>query len=131
MGGLSIIKVPDPKDVNPKTALNWKTITEPKEVKKKILLHNHHHFGQAHPTPLATPEIQQLLSFGGTSSIADQLLYHNLSPSTITNHSYGQQLLAKCSTDVQEISPDISFDKMKHKYKCWPEKQAHPLLANT
>jgi hypothetical protein len=69
-----------------------------------------------------TPEIQSLLSFGGTSTLADQLLYQKFDPRSITPDYYGQQLLAKCSTDISEIGPDISFDDMKWKYRYWPER---------
>jgi hypothetical protein len=74
-----------------------------------------------HPQPYL-PAIQSLLSFGGTSPLADQLLFKNLDPSSITPDYYGQQLLAQCSTNTSEISRDISFEDMKRKYRCWPER---------
>jgi exonuclease III len=121
-GGLSMVKIPDPETADPKTATKWTTITDPLLVEQKILARNQRHFAQAAPTPLATPEIQRLLSFGGTSSIADQLLYQNYDPSLLTPSYYGQQLLAKCSTSVTEITPDITLDEMQQKYRCWPER---------
>jgi exonuclease III len=120
--GLTMVKIPDPETANPKTATAWTTITDPTLVEEKILARNQRHFGQAATTPLATAEIQRLLSFGGTSSISDQLLYHKLDPAQLTSHYFGQQLLAQCSTDQAEISPDITFDDMKQKYRCWPER---------
>jgi hypothetical protein len=121
-GGLSMVKIPDSETANSKTAENWTTITDPIQVKKQILERNQRHFAQASVTPLATPEIQSLLSFGGISILADRLLFQNLDPSSITPDYYGQQLLAQCSTDTSEISPDISLKDMKRKYRCWPER---------
>jgi len=121
-GGLTMVKIPDPEHANPKTATKWTTITDPLLVEQKILARNQRHFGQAATTPLATAEIQRLLSFGGTSSISDQLLYNKLDPKHITPDYFGQQLLAKCSTDTTELCPDISFDDMKQRYRCWPER---------
>jgi hypothetical protein len=66
-----MVKIPDPETDNPKTATNWTTITDPILVEQKILARNQKHFGQASVTPLATADIQQLLSFGGTSSTAE------------------------------------------------------------
>ncbi len=91
-------------------------------MEQKILARNQRHFGQAAPTPLASAEIQSLLFFGGTSSTADQLLYHHLDPSQITPDYYGQKLLAKCSSDGFELNSDITFDDMKQRYRCWPER---------
>ena len=121
-GGLTMVKIPNPETDNPKTATAWTTITDPVLVEQKILARNQRHFGQAAPTPLATAELQRLLSFGGTSSLSDQLLYNKLDPAQLTSHYVGQQLLAKCSTDQSEICPDITFDDMKQRYRCWPEK---------
>ena len=70
-GGLSMVKIPNPETANPKTATNWTTITDPHLVEQKILARNQRHFSQASVTPLATTEIQNLLSFGGTSSLSD------------------------------------------------------------
>jgi hypothetical protein len=67
-----MVKIPDPETANPKTAENWTTITDPIQVEKKIFERNQRHFAQASVTPLATPEIQPLLSFGGTSPLVDQ-----------------------------------------------------------
>jgi hypothetical protein len=125
-GGLSMVKIPGPETANPKTAENWTTITDPIQVEKKILERNQRHFSQASVMPLATPEIHSLLSFGDTSPLADQLLFQNLDPSSITPDYYGQQLLAQCSTDTSEISPDISFEDMKRKYRCWPDRTSTP-----
>jgi exonuclease III len=121
-GGLTMVKIPNPETDNPKTATAWTTITDPIIVEQKILARNQRHFGQAAPTPLATAELQRLLSFGGTSSLSDQLLYNKLDPAQLTSHYFGQQLLAKCSTDQSEICPDITFDDMKQRYRCWPER---------
>jgi hypothetical protein len=121
-GGLSMVKIPDPETDNPKTAMKWTTITDPTLVEQKILARNQRHFGQASVTPLATADIQNLLSFGGTSSLSDKILYNRLNPSTLTSDYYGQQLLAKCSTDTSVIAPDITFDEMKQRYHCWPER---------
>ena len=54
--------------------------------------------------------------------MADQILFNRLDPSTITPDYYGQQLLAKCSSDTAIIAPDITFDEMKQRYRCWPER---------
>jgi exonuclease III len=121
-GGLSMVKIPDPETDNPKTATKWTTITDPTLVEQKILARNQRHFGQASVTPLATADIQNLLSFGGTSSLSDKILYNRLDPSTLTPDYYGQQLLSKCSTDTTVIAPDITFDEMKQRYRCWPER---------
>ena len=117
-----MVKIPDPETANPKTATSWTTITEPQLVEQKILARNQRHFGQAATTPLATAEIQKLLSFGGPSSLSDQILFQKLDPSYLTPDYYGQQLLAKCSTDVEAISPDVTFDAMKQRYSCWTER---------
>ena len=121
-GGLSMVKIPHPETDNPKTAKNWTTVTDPLLVEQKILARNQRHFGQAASTPLATAEIQRLLHFGGTSSLADQLLYQKLDPSHITPDYYGQQLLAKCSTYVSELNSEITFDNMQQRYRCWSER---------
>jgi hypothetical protein len=102
-----MVKIPDPKTNNPQTATNWTTI------EKKILARNQKHFGQTSVTLLTSVDIHTLLSFGGTSSTADQPLFHNYDSSTITPNYYGQQLLAKFSTNTTDISPDITFDEMK------------------
>jgi hypothetical protein len=78
--GLSMVKIPGPEKENPKTATKWTTITDTVLVEQQIIARNQRHFGQAAPIPLATPEIQCLLSFGVTSSIVDQLLYQNYDP---------------------------------------------------
>jgi hypothetical protein len=31
-------------------------------------------------------------------------------------------LLAKCSLDVSELNSGITFDHMKQRYRCWPER---------
>jgi hypothetical protein len=118
-----MVKIPDPETDNPKTATNWTTITDPLLVEQKILAWNQRHFSQASTTPLATAEIQCLLSFGSTSSIADKLLFQKLDPQHITPDYSGQQLLAKCSSDVSELTSDMTFeDDMKQRYRCWPER---------
>jgi hypothetical protein len=114
-----MIKIMDPETAKPKTATSWTTITEPQLVEQKILAHNQRHFGQAAATPLATVEIQKLLVSGSTSSFLDQILYQKLDSSYLSPDYYGQQLLAKCSTDIEAISPDITFDAMKQRYRCW------------
>jgi hypothetical protein len=121
-GGLSMVKIPDPETDNPKTATKWTTITDSLLVEQKILARNQRHFGQASTTPLATAKIQRLLLFGGTSSIADKLLFQKLDPRHITPDYYGQQLLAKCSSDVSELNSDITFNDMKQRYRCWRER---------
>jgi hypothetical protein len=91
-GGLTMEKITDPETDNPKTATAWTTITDLLIVEQKILVQNQHHFGQAAPTYLATVKLQQLLSFGGTSFISDQLLYNKLDPAQLTSHYFRQQL---------------------------------------
>jgi hypothetical protein len=61
-------------------------------------------------------------SFGGTSPIADKLLFQKLDPQHITPDYYGHQLLAKCSSEVWELNSNITFDDMKERYRCWPER---------
>jgi hypothetical protein len=117
-----MVKIPDPETTNPKTAEKWTRVTDPVHVEMKILERNHRHFGQASIAPLASADIQSLLSFDKTSYIADQLPYKQLDPSSITPGYYGQQLVAKCSTEITELCPDITFDDMKQKYRCWPER---------
>jgi hypothetical protein len=117
-----MVKILDPETDNPKTATNWTTTTDPLLAEQKILAWNQRHFGQAPTTPLGTAEIQRLFSFGGTSSIADKLLFQKLDPRHITPDYYGQKLLAKCSSDVSELNSDIIFDDMKQRYRCWPER---------
>ena len=82
-------------------------------MEQKILARNQRHLSQASVTPLATADIQNLLSFGGTSSLSDQILFNQLDPTTITPDYYGQQLRAKCSSDTSVIAPKITFDEMK------------------
>jgi hypothetical protein len=112
--GLSMVKMADPETDNPKTVMNWMTVTDQLLVEQKIITWNQRHFGQAGTTPLATAEMQALLSFGGTSSLADQLLFQKLDPSHITPDYYGQQLLAnKCSLNLSELNSEIMFDNMQ------------------
>jgi hypothetical protein len=67
-----MIKVPvdpseDPKDPD----MVFKSIVDPTEVEHHILHRNTIHFAQAHNTPLAHPQLTELIGFSSTSSIAD------------------------------------------------------------
>ena len=119
-GGINTIKVPaipsdDPK--HPDTI--FRTVVDPTEIEKLILARNQTHFGQARDTPFASPEISQMLGFGGTSSVADLLLSGQANINAITTNKYGQALLRFCKRHQPELTPEITLEEFKSSYKKW------------
>jgi hypothetical protein len=118
--GISSIKVPadplnDPKD--PQTI--FKFIVDPIEIERHILQRNQIHFSQARHTPLASSAVLALLGFGGTRSVADQLLQGTVAVETITDDPFGQAILIQCKRVNPVLPAGISIDKFKSSYKTW------------
>lgn len=119
-GGISTIRVPidptaDPKDKN----TIFKSVVEPLEVEAQILQRNCLHFSQASQTPLAQPAITKLLGFGGTSSIADQLLKGSIDVATITPHKFGQAILGQCRRTNPQLPAGITLEEFQSAFRKW------------
>jgi hypothetical protein len=119
-GGISSIKIPvdplnDPKD----SQTIFKSIIDPMEIDRHILQRNQIHFSQARHTPLAKPAVSALLGFGGTRSVADQLLQGTVAVRTITEDPFGQAILLQCKRVNPVLPAGISIDEFKASYKIW------------
>ena len=119
-GGISMIKIPESPDDDPKApGTRFKSVVEPMEVEAHILMRNKKHFSQARDTPLAHPDITDALSFSGTSSISDQLLQGTMDVTILTPNRFAQSILTHCRKSRPEMAFEISLDEFKSSYKKW------------
>jgi hypothetical protein len=66
-GGISLVKVRTNLPDKPKEAKEWRTFTEPDEIKQLIMECQKIHFGQASPTPFANEPLNSSFNWTGTS----------------------------------------------------------------
>ncbi len=119
-GGISMIKVPVDPSADPKApGTEFRSIVDPSEVEQHILERNRLHFSQAKDTPLATKRITDLLSYSGTTSIADQLLKGDYDPAVLTNNRFAQSILGACKRTHPELCAEITIEEFKASYKTW------------
>jgi hypothetical protein len=73
------LEVPDkdeqgrPTD-NPEEAMTWQTVTDPKDIKTRLLQRNIAHFGQANEKIFASEEFQRAFGYTGTGDLLEKLV---------------------------------------------------------
>jgi hypothetical protein len=119
--GISSIKVPVDPSNDPKNSQTvFKSIVDRIEIERHILQRNQIHFSQARHTLLATSAVSELLGFGGTRSVADQLLQGTIAVERITNDPFGQAILVQCKQVNPVLPAGISINEFKESYyKTW------------
>ena len=118
-GGLSSILVPLPTEG---IELEYMPITDGPTIEEVILRRNVRHFRQAETTPLATAEVINTIGWGADTECSENLLEGQGDPSDITDDEWSRYLLASMKRHSQEITIEITSEKMMAKYKRWKER---------
>ncbi len=119
-GGISLIKVPTDLPNNPKAAKEWRTVTDPSKVEQLIMDRQKLHFSQATPTPFANEPLQSTFNWTGTSPDAEVVLKGDYIPSPTVDVP-SNRILQSCARKMPALSPSISINEMKQKYRTWSE----------
>ena len=118
-GGISAILVPLPKEG---IELEWTPITDGPTIESVILSRNIRHFRQAETTPLATPAVIDTIGWGADTERSEQILEGKGDPSDITDDEWSRYLLSSMKRHSNEITINITSEKMMGKYKIWKER---------
>ena len=127
--GISSIEVPHldedgkPTD-DPDKAVCWKRLTDPTEIKERLLDRNIKHFGQAEGTLFTTNDLTKHFDYEGTTTDATNLLDGNLeiyNNNEVTDGAIA--LLNKLSRkpNMKYFDKHISFDEYKKAFQKWNE----------
>lgn len=105
---------------DPKKALEWRTVDLPDEIMYYLLTRNRLHFGQAHGTPLTTPQFTHHLDWAASTETAELILSGDFDTSELSDI---QALLMKhCARTTNDILPMfITNEDFIFKFKCWKE----------
>jgi hypothetical protein len=117
-GGISLIKVPIDLPADPKSAKEWKTVTDPSKVEQLIMDRQKLHFSQASPTPFANEPLKSTFNWTGTSTTAAVVLDGDYIPS-VTVDVQSNRILQSCTRKMPALSSSISLNEMKQKYQTW------------
>lgn len=107
---------------DPKKAENWRTITDPHEIERYLLLRNQLHFGQAQGTPFTVFPLAEELDWGGSTSVADDILEGRYIPSAEIS-PLCQQVLNRCkaTNPLDGLPATVDFDVFCEKISIWRE----------
>ena len=106
---------------DPKTATEWRMITDPQEVEYYLLLRNRLHFGQAEGTPFTQEPLNTDLDWAATTNPADQVITGTYT--TTSSVPNCQDLLSACQavTELDQLPAEISAAEFRGKIQTWRE----------
>jgi hypothetical protein len=107
---------------DPKTATEWKTITDPFEIEHYLMLRNRMHFGQAQGTPFTVPPLSDRLDWTASTPTAEAILLESFIPPPDVSVICAHVLTACRATAALDQQPaELTLDAFSGKMKKWRE----------